>query len=129
MGQAAHHPEEDRMKALGPEPPLASIPVQLSCRSISCRVVSVAMAAGMMLGMMRATAPAPGLALWTLGHTSTEYCRDYVPLVKAYLDPYRAPVSQETHEEVSPLLRLDVVSSYLTSAGSQKCPAIASKGE
>lgn len=70
------------------------------------------MAAGMMLGMMRATAPAPGLALWTLGHdhTSADYCSDYVPLVKAYLDPYRAPVSQETHEQVSPLVCLHLMS-------------------
>lgn len=66
------------------------------------------MAAGLMLGMMRATAPVPGLALWTPGHdhTSADYCSDYVPLVKAYLDPYRAPVSLETHEQVSPLVRL-----------------------
>jgi hypothetical protein len=112
---SAHHPElEEDRKALGPEPPLASIPARLSCRSISCRVVSVAMAAGLMLGMMRATAPAPGLALWTLGHTSADYCSDYVPLVKAYLDPYRAPVSHETHEQVSFLVRLHLIVACLT---------------
>lgn len=41
-----------------------------------------------------------GLALRNLT-TSGQYCPEYVPLVRAYLDPYRAPLTDETRKQVS----------------------------